>query len=119
MFMTLMRAEILRVALALVSRVVSFDVDPATDPRSRGQHFRNGVGGLMFYASQVSWRRNLLLSSWDATRGPARHDLRHALSELNEADVFKPAKSLASRPAGAVLLAASVGALWGAARTRR
>jgi hypothetical protein len=113
-FVTALRWELLRLGLDAIARVVAFDEVPTSARRSKGEHLRNGIGGLLFVASQVSSPRNYLAALWQTGgRKPARAELRYALSELRGAEPWRSGKRFASQHPWALLLLTSAGVALG------
>jgi hypothetical protein len=90
---------------------VTYDTEPTSADRSRSQHFRNGFGALLSVSSEVALHGNAILSAWQAARNPARSELRSALSELREAELFSSGARLARRHAPALRFVTSAGLL--------
>jgi hypothetical protein len=111
LFLTVVRWELARAGLGALARVVAFDAEPTSAERSRSQHLRNGLGALLSFSSEVALHRNAIASAWHAARNPARSELRYALSELREADLFSSGSRFARRHAPALLVATSAGLL--------
>lgn len=118
LFITVVRWELARLGLGVLARAVTYDTEPTSADRSRSQHFRNGLGALLFVSSEVALHGNGIASAWHAVQNPARSELRYALSELREADLLSPGARFARRHAPALLFVASAGLLL-RARTSR
>jgi len=111
LFMTVVRWELARLGLGALARTVAFDSEPTSAYRSRSQHLRNGLGALLFFSSEVGLHRNGIASAWQATRDPARSELRYALHEVSEADLVTSGTRFARRHAPALLFVTSAGLL--------
>ena len=109
--MRLVRWEFARLGLGGLARAVTYDTEPTSADRSRTQHFRNGLGALLSVSSEVALHGNAISSAWQAARNPARSELRYALSELREAELFSSGARLARRHAPALLFVTSAGLL--------
>jgi hypothetical protein len=119
LFMTLVRWEAARLALEALARVVGFDAEPTTAERTRGQHYRNGLGALLSFTSGVVVHGNPIASGWNAAHDPARSELNYALSELRKAGVVGSATRFARRTAPVLLVATCAGLLLQARAARR
>jgi hypothetical protein len=109
LFSTIVRWELFRLGLATLARAIVFDAEPTSSHRSRGEHFRNGLGTLLFVSSEVGLHRNLVASSWYAARDPARSDFRYGVSELRKAEPLASGRQFARRHPLALLVATSAG----------
>jgi hypothetical protein len=111
LFTTVIRWELARLGLGALARAVTYDREPTSADRSRSQHFRNGLGALLFVSSEVALRGNGIASAWHAVRNPARSELRYALSELREAELVSSGGRFARRHVPALLFVTSAGLL--------
>jgi uncharacterized membrane protein len=111
LFTTVVRWELARLGLGALARAVTYDREPTSADRSRSQHFRNGLGALLFVSSEVALHGNGIASAWHAVRNPARSELRYALSELREAELVSSGARFARRHAPALLFVTSAGLL--------
>jgi hypothetical protein len=104
LFMTLVRWEAARFALDALARLVTFDAKPTAADRTRGQHYRNGVGALLSFTSDVALPGNWIGSGWRAAQNPARSELKYGVSQLRAAGVVGSARRFARRSAPVLLL---------------
>jgi hypothetical protein len=110
LFMTIFRWEAARLGLESLARLVTFDAEPTTAERTRGQHYRNGCGALLSFTGEAAMHGNSIVSCWEAARNPARSELTYAVSELRKAGLGGSATRLARR-AAPVLVVATCAAL--------
>jgi hypothetical protein len=111
LFMRLVRWEFARLGFGGLARAVTYDTEPTSADRSRTQHFRNGLGALLSVSSEVALHGNAISSAWQAARNPARSELRYALSELREAELFSSGARFARRHAPALVFVTSAALL--------
>jgi hypothetical protein len=77
--------EFARQGVAQCGRAVSFDRLPTARRRSRGQHFRNGIGAIIVGGSELAWRRDPVRSFSYAISRPVRSRFAYGLAELRSA----------------------------------
>jgi hypothetical protein len=104
LFLPTIRWQLLRLGVDALASGIAFDPVPTSAHRSRGEHLRNGLGALLFVASEVGLHKNLvascwrlIASCWEAARDPARSELRYGLSELRRAEPWTVGKRFADR----------------------
>src|SRR4051794_12394253 len=83
LFLTAIRREASRAALDALGRAVAFDVGLIPMPqRSRRQHLRNLVGGLLLATSRVAWRPTPLVALFYLLKADVRSELSYCVDEL-------------------------------------
>jgi hypothetical protein len=87
LFLKAIRREASRAALDAVGRAVVFDVGliPMRAQRSRRQHLRNLVGGLLLATSRVAWRPTPLVALFYLLKADVRSQLSYCVDELGHA----------------------------------
>lgn len=108
----LLRREVARQLLTEIGRGISFDAAPSAMRRSRVQHLRNGVGGLLATSGKLAFRPAPATFLY-LSRAKSRADLRYALGELVRAGRPETARQRAA------LVAAAAGVALGAAAALR
>jgi hypothetical protein len=111
----LLRREVARQLLGELGRGIAFDAVPGRLHRSRAQHLRNGVGGLVTTSGNLVFRSvpAIVLS---VSRKKARTDLRYSLGELVRAGKPETPRQRAAVVAAAAGIALGVAL---ALRTRK
>jgi len=99
LYWTIVRWDFIRLGLDAAARLITFDEEPTSAPRSRNEHLRNGVGALLSVSSDFGLHRNLTAFLWYAKRDPARSELLYGLSELRRAKPWSSSKRFARRHA--------------------
>jgi hypothetical protein len=77
----LLRRELARQLLTEIGRRIAFDAVPTRLQRSRAEHLRNGVGGLLATSGGLVFRSGPA-TVFRATRKKARTELRYAVGEI-------------------------------------
>jgi hypothetical protein len=103
----LVRREVARQLLTEIGRGISFDTVPSVMTRSRTQHLRNGVGGLLTTSGGVVFR-SAPATVFSLSRAKARTELRYALGELARAGKPETARQRAAAVAAAAGVALGV-----------
>jgi hypothetical protein len=99
LYWTIVRGDLIRLGLDASARLITFDEEPTSAPRSRNEHLRNGLGALVSVSSDVGLQRKLTAFLWHARRDPARSELLYGLSELRRAKPWSSSKRFARRHA--------------------
>lgn len=115
-FSTFFRWELFRLGLGGLGRAVAFDPEPTSARRSRGEHFRNGIGTMLLVSSEVGLHRNLIAACWrlvasgrHAARDPVGSDLRYGLAELRKAEPWAAGRQFVGRHPLALLFVTAAG----------
>ncbi len=58
LYWTIVRSDFIRLGLDATARLITFDEEPTSAPRSRNEHLRNGLGALVSVSSDVGLQRN-------------------------------------------------------------
>jgi hypothetical protein len=112
----MLRREVARQFLSELGRGIAFDAVPSPLRRSRKQHLRNGVGGLVTTSGNLVFR-SVPAIAFSVSRKKARTDLRYAAGEL-----MRAGRPETARQRAAVAAAAAAGLAVGVAlaiRARR
>jgi hypothetical protein len=80
----LLRREVARQLLTEIGRGIAFDAVPTQMTRSRAQHLRNGVGGIVATSGNLVFR-SVPAVAFSVSRKKARTELRYAVGELVQA----------------------------------